>query len=155
MDRGRQGFLEGGRAATEVEGHDTVTNSEQCVAAARLEDAVLERLVDEGGVGEDQRELVGHLRRHLTSLCAGTPRVDGLPPTVKTPLQGNVMRAATDDLTALEAGYLASACIEAARHKEMLPTRVLADIALVFDPEASLVSVRGAQGAGRGRGALA
>jgi len=65
------------------------------------------------------------------------------------------MRAATDDLTALEAGYLASACIEAARHKEMLPTRVLADIALVFDPEASLVSVRGAQGAGRGRGALA
>ncbi len=52
------------------------------------------------------------------------------------------MTAQPEQISALEAAYLASACIEASRHKETAVTRVLTDVALQFDPETAPVSIR-------------
>lgn len=46
------------------------------------------------------------------------------------------------ELTAVEAAYLASACVEASRREDPAPDRVLADVAFKFDLDAAPVSLR-------------
>lgn len=50
--------------------------------------------------------------------------------------------ALAQDITPVEAAYLASACLEASRHRDTPPARVLADLALRFDPDEAPINVR-------------
>ncbi len=57
------------------------------------------------------------------------------------PYEGMIMSRA-ESLSAVEAAYLASACLEASRQKDAPPDRILAELALDFDPADGPVTER-------------